>query len=142
MPFYDRIFSVLIVLGSLGAIAAGTGSAAAAGAADAPKVRLAVFYSIDGYEVVRSKGSDKVTSPDIGVYCVKTSAGGGIANARNTVPVVSIEYATAKGQGANAVAVVATASPDCPNAKRWIGVRTYDLSGDPTDDASWNLIVP
>lgn len=130
------------VIAMAGAVALAAPAALGAPPLDAPGVRAAVVYSIDGPAIVRSKGIEKVTNPSLGLYCVKLKDGGKIKNAVRTVPVASVESDTSKGNGANSVVVVATNGADCPKPKKWITVRSYATDGSPTDDASWNLIVP
>jgi hypothetical protein len=106
--------------------AAFAGVALAAGTAQAPNARLAVY--VDGgdtpgsFSVPRKKGVTSVTNPLTGVYCIKPSNPD--VTLSKIVPVVSMEYSGTAS--ADSRAAWSSLNIYCPSGT--IEVDTYHLS--------------
>jgi hypothetical protein len=89
--------------------------------ADVGRARVAIYFN-PFVGTVRSKGVRKITIPATGTYCVKANVP---IDMRKVIPSVTVDRTYSSG--ANSLAQWAGSASSCPNSKRWIEVRTYQI---------------
>lgn len=120
-----------------------TPTPSAIGGADAPNARLAALIRVNvnprSVVVFRSKGVASVTSPVVGLVCIKPSA---TFNVNQIVPNVSIDFSNSFV--GNNMVEYRSAGVGCPTGN--IAVRTFVLDPDvnkrPDDGVAFTIVVP
>lgn len=95
-----------------------------------------------GGTFVGVKGFDRITHPQVGIYCLRLSDR--TLNAARLAPMVTVEWGNSSGD--DLLANWYRAGPECPNTGRYLEILTFDEAVAGTwgfsDDVGFAVVVP